>query len=207
MAIGGDLSPERLLAAYAKGIFPWYEPGCPILWWSPDPRLILNPVAFKVSRSLKQTLKKPHTFTMDTAFSEVINACATVAERSDNTWLSGEMREAYTQLHQMGYAHSFEIWSEKKLIGGLYGLGLGRAFFGESMFHRARDASKLALYYLCQTLKSWHFDFIDCQLPTAHLQRLGAVIISRREFLHSLQETLQHPTCQGLWTTDFPDKS
>ncbi|WP_019217413.1 leucyl/phenylalanyl-tRNA--protein transferase [Legionella tunisiensis] len=203
LAIGGDLSPERLLMAYKQGIFPWFEPGCPILWWSPNPRLILKPQAFKLSRSLKQALKKPYRFTVDTAFSEVISACANSEGRINNTWITDSMRDAYTLLHQMGYAHSFEIWLEEQLVGGLYGISLGRAFFGESMFHRLRDTSKLALYYLCHTLATWKFDFIDCQLPTGHLQRLGAVIISRREFLHYLQETLKCPTRQGLWTKDI----
>ncbi|WP_370569059.1 leucyl/phenylalanyl-tRNA--protein transferase [Legionella sp. PL877] len=200
LAIGGDLSPERLLAAYKQGIFPWFEPGCPMLWWSPNPRLILKPEAFKISRSLKQSLKKPHSFTIDTAFPEVINACASSPGRLNNTWITENMRKAYTILHTMGYAHSFEIWQKNELVGGLYGISLGRAFFGESMFHRERDSSKLAMYYLCQTLKAWEFDFIDCQLPTAHLQSLGAVVINRSEFLELLRETLRYPARQGRWT-------
>lgn len=206
LAIGGDLSPERILTAYKQGIFPWFEPGCPILWWSPNPRLILKPSAFKLSRSLKQALKKPYRFTVDTVFSDVINACASSEGRVNNTWITDDMREAYTLLHIMGYAHSFEIWLDDQLVGGLYGISLGHAFFGESMFHRMRDTSKLAMYYLCKTLETWQFDFIDCQLPTAHLQRLGAIIISRREFLHLLEETLQYPTRQGRWT-DSVDNS
>lgn len=201
LAIGGDLSTQRILNAYRQGIFPWYDPKYPILWWSPDPRLILKPQAFKTSRSLKKTLKAPYSFTIDTAFAEVIGACAKVEGRINNTWITSEMREAYTQLHAMGFAHSFEIWMEGKLVGGLYGLSLGRAFFGESMFHLVSDASKLAMYHLCQTLASWQFDFIDCQLPTPHLQSLGAVIISRREFLQLLQKTLHFPTRQRLWTS------
>lgn len=193
------MSPERILAAYCQGIFPWFEPGCPILWWSPNPRLILKPEAFKLSRSLKQALKKPYHFTVDTAFPEVITVCASCEERLDNTWITPEMQEAYISLHKMGYAHSFEVWSGTQLIGGLYGVSLGRAFFGESMFHLVRDSSKLAMYHLCQTLLNWQFDFIDCQLPTAHLQSLGAMVISRPEFLHRLKETLQYPTRQGLW--------
>ncbi|KTD24747.1 leucyl/phenylalanyl-tRNA-protein transferase [Legionella lansingensis] len=203
LAVGGDLSPERLLTAYKQGIFPWFEPGCPPLWWSPDPRLILRPRDFKMSRSLKQSLKKPHRFTVDSAFSEVISACALSKGRINNTWITDEMRTAYTLLHTLGYAHSFEIWENDELVGGLYGISLGKAFFGESMFHHRSDSSKLALYYLCKTLQEWEFDFIDCQLPTAHLQSLGAVCISRREFLHLLQQALEHPTQQGRWTNIF----
>ncbi|WED43781.1 leucyl/phenylalanyl-tRNA--protein transferase [Legionella cardiaca] len=199
LAVGGDLSPERLLSAYRQGIFPWFEPGSLPLWWSPDPRLILKPHAFKLSRSLKQTLKKPHRFTVDTVFAEVINACASSTGRLNHTWITDEMQEAYTMLHLLGYAHSFEIWIDEKLAGGLYGISLGHAFFGESMFHRTRDSSKLAMYYLCKTLQHWQFDFIDCQLPTAHLQSLGAEVISRRQFLHLLKETLKHPTHPGRW--------
>ncbi|AHE67695.1 leucyl/phenylalanyl-tRNA--protein transferase [Legionella oakridgensis ATCC 33761 = DSM 21215] len=194
------MSAERLLTAYRQGIFPWFNPGYPILWWSPDPRLILKPTSFKPSRSLKQSLKKPFHFTIDTAFSTVIHACATSYGRLNNTWITTDMTEAYTRLYTMGYAHSFEVWLEDSLAGGLYGISLGHVFFGESMFHEVRDASKLALYYLCQTLSSWGFDFIDCQLPTAHLQRLGAEIISRHQFLKLLKNSLQYPTRQGQWT-------
>ncbi|WP_347251364.1 leucyl/phenylalanyl-tRNA--protein transferase [Legionella sp.] len=200
VAIGGDLAPQRLLSAYKQGIFPWFEPGSPILWWSPDPRLILKPNHFKLSRSLKQSLKKPHLFTIDKAFTEVISSCAQLGGRTNHTWITDEMQDAYTALHIMGYAHSFEIWSEQKLVGGLYGLSLGHAFFGESMFHCQRDASKMALYYLCRTLMSWQFDFIDCQLPTTHLQSLGAEVMPRRKFLHLLEKTLKHPTPPGLWS-------
>ncbi|KTC84203.1 leucyl/phenylalanyl-tRNA--protein transferase [Legionella brunensis] len=191
------------MSAYSRGIFPWFEPGCPPLWWSPDPRLILKPNSFKISRSLRQSLKKPHRFTIDTAFSEVINACASSEGRINKTWITDEMQTAYILLHTMGYAHSYEIWQENELVGGLYGISLGRAFFGESMFHLTRDSSKLAMYYLCKTLQEWQFDFVDCQLPTAHLQSLGAVIISRRDFLHQLQKTLEYPTHQGRWTNVF----
>ena len=199
LMIGGDLSPQRLLTAYSYGIFPWFEPGCPSLWWSPNPRLLIYPDQFKLSASLKKTLKKPYRFTIDTAFNDVIRACATTASRLNNTWITNEMQEAYSELHRMGYAHSFEIWDEDRLIGGLYGLSLGRVFFGESMFHVVRDASKIAFYHLCQTLLAWEFDFIDCQLPTPHLQRLGAVIISRKEFLHRLEQALQHPARIESW--------
>ncbi|MFC3907901.1 leucyl/phenylalanyl-tRNA--protein transferase [Legionella dresdenensis] len=201
--IGGDLSPQRLLTAYQGGIFPWFEPGCPILWWSPNPRLVIYPQDFKVSRSLTKSLKKPYRFTIDTDFKAVINACATVSGRIGNTWISKDMLAAYCELHEMGYAHSFEIWNEQnQLIGGLYGVSLGRAFFGESMFHHERDASKIAFYHLCQTMLAWKFDFIDCQMPTAHLMRLGAKIISRKEFLYRLGLAVQKPTCAGLWSNN-----
>jgi leucyl/phenylalanyl-tRNA--protein transferase len=200
LAIGGDLSPERLLAAYKKGIFPWFEPNSPPLWWSPNPRLILKPSDFKLSRSLQQALRKPHRLSIDTAFTEVINACAFSKGRINNTWITEEMQNAYTLLHTMGYAHSFEIWLNDQLVGGLYGLSLGRAFFGESMFHRKRDSSKLAMYYLCKTLQAWNFSFIDCQLPTTHLQSLGAKPISRRKFLTLLEKALEYPTHPGPWT-------
>lgn len=199
LAMGGDLHPMRIIQAYTQGIFPWFEPGCPILWWSPNPRLILKPREFKLSRSLKKSLNKSFEITIDTAFEQVINACATNSGRCDNTWITAEMINAYTTLHQQGYAHSFEIWQNQQLVGGLYGISLGRAFFGESMFHTVTDASKIALYYLCDTMNAWEFDFIDCQLPTAHLQRLGAKIISRKEFLYLLSQTLNYENKQELW--------
>ena len=205
LAIGGTLSPQRILKAYSQGIFPWFEPGCPVLWWSPNPRLIILPNEFKLSRSLKKSLKKPFKFSIDTAFSEVIKACATYPNRENNTWITQEMISAYTSLHQMGYAHSFEVWDEEQLVGGLYGISLGRAFFGESMFHTSRDASKIALYFLCNTMSSWNFDFIDCQMPTGHLISLGAKVISRKHFLHSLHLSLQNPDKVGLWSGPMPD--
>jgi leucyl/phenylalanyl-tRNA--protein transferase len=200
LAMGGDLDPERILYAYSQGIFPWFEPGCPILWWSPNPRLILFPEDFNLSRSLKKTLNKPFRYSIDTVFSEVIKACATYSNRVDNTWITNEMITAYTTLHQMGYAHSFEVWQEDKLVGGLYGISLGKAFFGESMFHSVTDASKLALFFLCSTLKNWQFDFIDCQMPTNHLLKMGAKIISRNHFLDLLSRSLQETTKVGIWT-------
>lgn len=194
LAAGGDLSPPRLLEAYRQGIFPWYEPGQPILWWSPDPRMILYPSDFKLSKSLKKTLKKPWTYTIDKAFNEVIHACATCNERTNKTWITQEMKSAYFKLYELGFAHSVEVWNEDQLIGGLYGLSIGAVFFGESMFHIKPDASKLALYFLCQTLKNWHYDFIDCQLPTEHLKSLGCIAISRKRFLQQLQKSIQKPS-------------
>lgn len=202
LAIGGDLRPQRILQAYSQGIFPWFEPGCPILWWSPNPRLILEPDQMKISPSLRKSLKKPFRLSIDTAFHQVITACATCSGRVNNTWITHEMIDAYTTLHTMGYAHSFEVWQDDVLVGGLYGISLGKGFFGESMFHKVTDASKIALYYLCHTLSAWKFDFIDCQMPTNHLLRLGATIISRKEFLHLLELTLKNPNKMGLW--DYP---
>ena len=199
LSIGGTLEPGRILHAYSQGIFPWFEPGCPILWWSPNPRLILNPNEFKLSRSLKKSLNKPFKFTIDQAFEKVITACATNSDRENSTWITKEMIQAYTKLHEMGYAHSFEVWFEEQLVGGLYGISLGKAFFGESMFHTMTDASKLAMNHLCSTMKDWEFEFIDCQMPTTHLLSLGAKIISRRHFLHMLQLSLAHPDKIGLW--------
>lgn len=200
--IGGDLSTQRILQAYSQGIFPWYGPGSPILWWSPNPRLILTPTEFKLSRSLKKSLNKPFKLSIDTVFEQVISSCATCSQRKENTWINQDMMDAYIQLHHMGYAHSFEIWLKNELVGGLYGLSLGKAFFGESMFHRVADASKIAFYYLCQTLTTWEFDFIDCQIPSEHLQRLGSKIISRQDFLRNLNESLKHPTQRGIWTSN-----
>ncbi|MCC5792984.1 MAG: leucyl/phenylalanyl-tRNA--protein transferase [Legionellaceae bacterium] len=199
LAIGGDLAPTRILAAYHRGIFPWFEPGCPVLWWCPDPRLVLYPQDFKCHRSLRQSLQKSYQLTVDTAFAEVIHLCATANQRENQTWISSAMQHSYCQLHEMGYAHSVEVWREEKLIGGLYGLALGQAFFGESMFHLAPDASKIALYELCQLAQKWQFHFIDCQLPNAHLQRLGAVLLPRKAFLYRLQQSLAHPTHIGKW--------
>lgn len=199
LCMGGDLSPQCILQAYSHGIFPWYEPGTPILWWSPNPRLILIPNEFNLSRSLKKSLKKPFKFSIDTAFLQVITACATSSDRTDKTWITNEMIEAYVHLHTMGYAHSFEIWFENVLVGGLYGLSLGHAFFGESMFHKMTDASKMAFYFLSKTMEAWHFDFIDCQLPTNHLQSLGAKIIKRKKFLQMLHQSLKFPSKIGSW--------
>lgn len=204
MAIGGDLSPSRLLQAYRSGIFPWFEAGQPILWWSPDPRLLLKPHEFKPSRSFQKTLKQSFEFQIDTHFSEVIKACSTSQGRTNNTWITSSMQSAYTKLYELGYAHSFEVWEHRQLIGGLYGISLGHVFFGESMFHYKRDASKLALYFLCQTLIEKQFKFIDCQLPTNHLIRLGAKAVERDDFLKYLNDALQYPTEKGPWTKQSP---
>lgn len=203
LSMGGNLSTERLIQAYSQGIFPWFEPGCPILWWSPNPRLILIPNELKISHSLKNSLTKSFKCSIDTAFREVITACATTSNRRNNTWITNEMIEAYVTLHQLGHAHSFEVWQEDKLVGGLYGVSLGKAFFGESMFHTVTDASKIALHHLCQTLDSWGFNFIDCQLPSAHLIGLGGKLISRNEFLYLLELALDEPNKEGFWSNEL----
>lgn len=201
LAIGGDLSSERLLEAYRVGIFPWYSADQPILWWSPDPRLVLELGEFKVSRSLRKTLnKKIFKVTFDRAFEEVIRACASVQRLGQSgTWITPEMQEAYINIHGLGFAHSVESWFEGELAGGLYGVSLGKAFFGESMFHRKTDASKVALATLIEKLKSWNFHFIDSQMTTEHMTRLGAKEVPRRIFLKRLNSALRHPTKRGKW--------
>jgi leucyl/phenylalanyl-tRNA--protein transferase len=204
LAVGGDLSNERLLEAYRLGIFPWYSDDQPILWWSPDPRLILDLRDFKISRSLRKTLKKGvFQVTFDHAFEEVIRACAMVPREAQNgTWITNEMLKAYVNLHGLGYAHSVESWFGGKLAGGLYGVSLGKCFFGESMFHLKTDASKVALAILVEKLRSWDFHFIDSQMTTEHMLRLGAKELPRRIFLKRLQSALRYPTKRGRWRTD-----
>lgn len=201
VAVGGDLSDERLLEAYRVGIFPWYSVDQPILWWSPDPRFILELGEFNVSKSLRKTLKKNiFQVTFDRAFEEVIHACATAQRAGQSgTWITPEMEEAYINLHGLGYAHSIESWFRAELVGGLYGVSLGKVFFGESMFHRKNDASKVALATLVAQLKSWDFHFIDAQMTTDHMLSLGAKEISRRIFLKRLRSALRHPTKRGKW--------
>jgi len=188
LAIGGDLSVERLLQAYSLGIFPWYSEDTPILWWSPDPRLVLFPKELRIAKSLKRVLKKGiFQVTMDRAFREVMERCAMVRRgKGEGTWIMPEMIEAYCRLHQMGYAHSVESWYEGELVGGLYGVTLGRIFFGESMFTEKTDASKVAFVHLVQLLDQWDFELIDCQVTTSHLQSFGAREIARSDFLARL---------------------
>ncbi len=201
LAVGGDLSCERLLLAYQLGIFPWYSEEQPILWWSPDPRLILEPEEFRVSRRLRQTIKKgTFQLTFDQAFAKVIEACATSLRKGQcGTWITRDMQEAYTRLHLMGFAHSAESWFEGELVGGIYGVSLGRAFFGESMFFRKTDASKVALAFLVEHLKRWNFYMLDAQVTTRHLQSLGAKEIPRKLFLKKLSSALRFPTIRGNW--------
>jgi leucyl/phenylalanyl-tRNA---protein transferase len=201
LAIGGDLSNERLLEAYRLGIFPWYSDDQPILWWSPDPRFVLHLEDFHISRSLKKILRKgDFQVTADRAFDEVVAACASVPREGQNgTWITAEMEQAYNNLHGLGYAHSVETWREGKLVGGIYGVSLGKAFFGESMFHRKTDASKVALAALVEKLKSWDFHFLDAQMTTEHMMSLGAKEVPRRVFLRQLHSALKYPTRRGKW--------
>lgn len=188
LAVGGDLSPGRLLLAYSQGIFPWYSEPDPILWWSPDPRLVLFSDELKIADSLRRVIKKNiFEVTMDRAFRRVMQACADVREE---TWITREMIEAYVRLHELGYAHSFESWHEGELAGGLYGVAMGRVFFGESMFALKTDASKVAFVHMVQLLREWGFEFVDCQTTTQHLKRFGAREITREEFLTRLAEVL-----------------
>lgn len=201
LAVGGDLSPERLIQAYANGIFPWYSAGDPILWWSPDPRMVLYPDRFRISKSLRRTIQAGgFKATFDTDFSSVIHACARVPRKGQpGTWIVPEMIEAYIRLHELGYAHSVEVYREGKLVGGLYGVSLGRVFFGESMFFTERDASKVALFHLVERLKSWDFHLIDAQVETAHLKSFGAINMDRAEFLRQLSEAIRYKTIKGNW--------
>lgn len=204
LAVGGDLSPKRLLAAYKNGIFPWYSDDQPIMWWSPNPRAVLKLDNFKISKSLNKTLKKNiFHVTMDTAFDKVIIACSATRKDGFGTWITEDMLNAYRELHQLGYAHSVECWFEQELVGGLYGLSLGHAFFGESMFTRKTDASKVALAHLVEQLKQWQFDFIDTQVSSEHITRLGATDLPRSQFIQELQHTLKYSSRIGKWHFDF----
>jgi len=207
LAVGGDLRPERLLEAYRHGIFPWYDDDQPILWWSPDPRTVLFPEKLHISRSLKRSLR-PDRFsvTLDTCFSEIMTQCASPRPQypDGGTWITNDMLEAYTRLHELGYAHSVEIWKEGQLAGGLYGVALGGAFFAESMFTLVDDASKVALVMLVQQLRSWSYHIIDCQQSSPHVIRFGAEEIPRRDFLEHLAVALTLPDRRGHWQFDAP---
>lgn len=196
LAVGGDLSSGRLLEAYSNGIFPWYIKSFPILWWSPDPRLVLFPEELETSRSLKQVIKREiFKITTDAAFEEVINNCARIQRRgSQGTWLTDEMIKAYIILHDMGYAHSVESWHDNELVGGLYGIAIGGVFFGESMFTKMSNASKVAFVKIVENLKRWGFVIIDCQVVTRHLINMGARTIPRSEFLGILKWALKKKT-------------
>ncbi len=204
LAIGGDLHPDRLIKAYCLGIFPWYSDGQPILWHSPDPRFVLELDQLHVPRTLKQRARKqPYRITMDTAFDEVIGACADIPRLGqDGTWITDEMEQAYGELFELGFAHSVEAWIDEQLVGGLYGVSIGGIFFGESMFSRAADASKLAFVALVQQLKLWDFALLDSQVYTDHVGRFGAVEISRDRYLKRLAECLTHETRPGPWSFD-----
>ncbi|WP_369692031.1 leucyl/phenylalanyl-tRNA--protein transferase [Spiribacter salilacus] len=200
LAIGATLSPRRLEAAYRAGIFPWFSEHEPILWWSPDPRAVLVPTQFKASRRFRQTLRKhDYSITLDTAFSAVMHACAAPRTGQPGTWITEEMQAAYDQLHTLGLAHSIEVWKNRQLIGGLYGVSLGGAFFGESMFSRQPNASKIAMAWLCGQLAAWDFAFLDCQMPTPHLLSLGAKCLPRAQFLDWLAKSQRQPDHIGRW--------
>lgn len=205
LAIGGDLSVSRLIRAYSAGVFPWYNPDEPILWWSPDPRAVLHPEQMRVTRSLGKSIRREHyAVSLDRAFDEVLRQCSASRRHSRGTWLGDEMRRAYGQLYGLGYAHSVEVWRHGSLVGGLYGVALGRVFFGESMFSLETDSSKIALYWLCQQLGAWRFPLIDCQVGSPHLQSLGAVDVSRERFLSLLRSAVSAPPRTGHWTFDIP---
>lgn len=202
IAQGGELTPEFLLSAYCQGIFPWFCEGEPILWWSPNPRMVLLPENFKLKKSLQQIINR-QTFKLriDTAFREVITNCSRVKRNhEDETWITNDIIEGYVKLHQLGYAHSFESYYKGKLVGGLYGISLGNCFFGESMFYTKTDASKAAFFHLVQFALKHNFAFIDAQQPTSHLASLGAEPVPRKKFLKMLEKALQHKSLQGKWT-------
>ena len=195
LAAGGDLSPERLIAAYRGGIFPWYSPGQPVLWWSPDPRAVLFPEEFHCTRSLAKTLRNGgFSYSMDRDFAAVIDGCAAPRAASPGTWITSDMRAAYLELYHLGHAHSIEIWRGAVLVGGLYGVRLGGVFFGESMFSRARDASKAALAHLVAVCRRNSLAVIDCQLPSRHLTSLGSRTIPRSQFQALLREQVRMPS-------------
>jgi leucyl/phenylalanyl-tRNA--protein transferase len=204
LAVGGDLSPERLILAYSLGIFPWYSEGQPILWHSPDPRMVLRAEGLRLSRSLRKALRhNPYRLTLDTAFPKVLEACGSVKRPGQRgTWITRGMKKAYVELHRRGFAHSVEAWSGDRLAGGLYGVSLGGAFFGESMFAREPDASKLAFATLVPQLQRWGIDLIDCQVHTEHLARFGAEEWPRKVYLAALRQALQRATRTGVWRFD-----
>jgi leucyl/phenylalanyl-tRNA--protein transferase len=209
VAVGGGLSVPRLLDAYRRGIFPWFDDGDPVLWWSPDPRLVLPTGAVHVSRSLARRLRRRDAaVTADTVFTEVVTACAAPRDDEGRTWITAEMRAAYQALHAAGAAHSVEVWAGGALVGGVYGVAIGRAFFGESMFSRGTDGSKIALVYLAAQLARWGVPFIDCQVTSAHLLTLGAVELRRRDFLRQIAQLVDQPPIPSPWRfdPDLPDR-
>lgn len=205
VAVGGDLSVERLLLAYRSGIFPWFSEGEPIIWWSPEPRFVLYPACVKVSKSMKQLFKKrAFSVTLDKAFEKVITNCQKIKREGQyGTWITPEMKNAYIELHQLGYAHSVEVWQENKLVGGLYGIGLGSIFFGESMFSKVSNASKYGFITLCKILEKNNFELIDCQVHTEHLESLGAEFIPRQQFVQIVGEKAQKDCFKGDWGEMF----
>jgi leucyl/phenylalanyl-tRNA--protein transferase len=203
LAAGGDLSPERLIKAYRCGIFPWFNKNETILWWSPDPRMVLFPNELKVSRSLNKTLeKRDYEIRVDSAFNQVMRACAAPRKRQSGTWIHSDMISAYTILHEMGLAHSVETWIDGELKGGLYGITQGKMFFGESMFSKVNNASKIAFVHLVKQLEKWNYSMIDCQIKTAHLASFGAREIPRKEFSNRLKESVNYPNQIEKWNFD-----
>jgi len=199
LAVGGDLDPQRLICAYRAGIFPWNEENQPLLWWSPDPRCVLFPERLHVSRSLRKTLRQAKfTVSFDQAFVEVINACGDQRRKNEGTWITDAMKTAYTGLYEVGFGHSVEIWQGEQLVGGLYGIAMGSVFFGESMFSKTTDASKVALYYLVDKLQQLGFTLIDCQVYNPHLESMGAECIPRRRFIEHLERHIANPA-KSLW--------
>ena len=203
LAAGGDLSPERLIEAYHSGIFPWFNANETILWWSPDPRMVLFPSELRISRSLNKILRNSnYEVRVDSAFSQVIQACAEPRKGQSGTWIHSDMVSAYTVLHEMGLAHSVETWVGGELVGGLYGIAQGKMFFGESMFSRTHDASKIAFVHLVKQLERWNFKMIDCQMKTAHLASFGAREIPRKEFSQKLKELVNYSNQIKKWKFD-----
>jgi leucyl/phenylalanyl-tRNA--protein transferase len=203
LAAGADLSPERLLDAYARGIFPWFGDDDPLLWWSPDPRMVLAAGDLRISRSLRRVLRSGRFHvTMDTAFLEVMAGCAEPRPEQDGTWITAEMTEAYARLAALGFAHSVEAWSDGRLAGGLYGVAIGRMFFGESMFSRVSDASKVALVHLVRQLERWGLPIIDCQMSTPHLASLGARDVARGDFVRDVARLVRQPAVPAPWRFD-----
>jgi leucyl/phenylalanyl-tRNA---protein transferase len=203
LAAGADLSVDRLLDAYKHGIFPWFNEGEPLLWWCPDPRMVLEPRELHVSKSLRKRIRaKAFDIRVDTDFVAVMSACGQIRQDAEGTWISPEMIDAYTELHRRGFAHSVEAWADGELAGGLYGVAIGRMFFGESMFARRPDASKVALAHLAHQLDAWGFEMIDCQMSTAHLASLGAREIARHEFIRRMRELIAVPTIPSPWHFD-----
>jgi leucyl/phenylalanyl-tRNA--protein transferase len=204
LAAGGSLAPDWLLASYRKGIFPWFEAGQPILWWSPDPRTVLFPDSLRVSRSLAKRLRRNEfVITAGRDFAAVISACSKPRRYTNATWITPQMQSAYVRLHEAGWAHSFESWQEGALVGGLYGIAIGTVFFGESMFAAATDASKVAFWHAVRFLKAEGIELIDCQLPSAHLSTLGAISMPRHEFLDQVLRLTAAPGVPGSWSGTF----
>ena len=205
LAAGADLTPGRLIEAYSLGVFPWFNADEPVLWWSPDPRMVLFPAELKIARSLKKVLRnRPYEVRLDTAFSQVMRGCSQPRDGQNGTWISPMMTDAYTRLHEMGVAHSAETWIDGKLAGGLYGVALGRMFYGESMFTEVTDASKIAFVHMVWQLKRWGFGLIDCQMKTTHLETFGAREIPRSDFMRRVSKLIQYSPTPTRWRFD-PD--